>query len=158
MICAIVRWLVSRELDEGRPIPAFARRHAERCDACRSFRLACTTLAARLTGEARAGGRPVWVAGPAAFASVFGWRTAAAVAAGCAVIALLLWLPAGGHSRSGQGPGGMRENARTMVETMPALPVGVWNARPEGFLREEMARLADDAQSALRFGTAPISL
>jgi len=44
MFCSINKWMISRALDTGKPIPGSVKSHLQRCDACREFAAFCTSL------------------------------------------------------------------------------------------------------------------
>jgi len=51
MLCHLTRWLISRTADTGKKMPTWAVRHAERCEACRSYASFAGSLPSRLPGE-----------------------------------------------------------------------------------------------------------
>ena len=44
MLCFLYRWFVSREIDLGKPIPAFLSRHSLRCSSCLEYSDFCVAL------------------------------------------------------------------------------------------------------------------
>lgn len=57
MLCALVKWLISRAEDTGRPLSHFAARHAQRCRACGEYARAVASLSSALRSE-----RSAWLA------------------------------------------------------------------------------------------------
>ena len=51
MFCSINKWMISRALDTGKPIPGRAKNHLQRCDGCREFAAFCTSLKPKLTQD-----------------------------------------------------------------------------------------------------------
>ncbi len=44
MFCSINKWMISRALDTGKPIPGRVKSHLQRCENCRAFATFCTSL------------------------------------------------------------------------------------------------------------------
>ena len=59
MICPVVRYLISRSADNGRKLAGLARRHVDRCPACRQFEQGLAELGRRLAEDAAATVPPV---------------------------------------------------------------------------------------------------
>jgi hypothetical protein len=79
MKCQLVKWLISRAEDIGKPLPRFAAHHAQRCRACGDYARAVASLASGLRSE-----RSAWLAAVPDFAvdlSAEGARGPAAAAA-----------------------------------------------------------------------------
>jgi len=47
MFCSINKWMISRAMDTGKPIPGRVKNHLQRCNACREFAAFCTSLKPR---------------------------------------------------------------------------------------------------------------
>jgi hypothetical protein len=57
MLCPLVKWLISKAEDGGKPLPGFAARHARRCRACGDYARAVASLSSGLRSE-----RSAWLA------------------------------------------------------------------------------------------------
>lgn len=56
MFCRMIRWHISRAVDEDRPLAGWARDHARRCSACGAFHQAGLALHEALTRSPQDGG------------------------------------------------------------------------------------------------------
>lgn len=54
MFCFIHKWFISRRQDTGKSLPGFVTRHLAGCDECRDFDRLSSSLANRLSQDARA--------------------------------------------------------------------------------------------------------
>jgi hypothetical protein len=54
MFCSINKWMISRALDTGKPLPGRVKNHLQRCDTCREFASFCTSLKPKLMQDKNA--------------------------------------------------------------------------------------------------------
>lgn len=48
MFCSINKWIISRSVDTGRPLPGRVKNHLQRCNSCREFAAFCTSIRPKL--------------------------------------------------------------------------------------------------------------
>jgi hypothetical protein len=153
MICSIVKWLVSRELDGGAALPPFARRHLARCGACRRFEAFAGSLDEGLSMSASEAFRPAL---PLPERGLPGYvLAAAAVVAAVAIGWALVQMKDAGSPRStvpaatvagGVAPGG--QNLPAPVVSLDRLSMVAWDAMPALQINREIDCLESDTALA----------
>jgi predicted anti-sigma-YlaC factor YlaD len=165
MICSIVKYMVSRALDSGRPLPPFVKGHIERCSGCRGFVAAANTLEVRLASDAAVLARkPSFEKARPARAPVYALRFAAAAA--CLLVAAgLLYMRTGAVQRNADVSGNgvvlsqvvLNDGISAWLATSGIFEDTVTGSQQTG-LGREMSYLAQDLASAARFLADSVSL